>query len=157
MLKLQKRKIRPEQKQNRPGSEKKLAPLADTKPREFEVRGKLSGKVCLITGGDSGIGKAVSLLFAKEGADLAIAYLSETEDALQTKKEIEETGQKCILIKGDLAKEKNRQKVITTTFKKFEQLDIVINNVALHWESDSIEKISTEQLMKTFHANFFSY
>lgn len=157
MEKPQKKKIRPQQDQERPGSEQKLVPLAETKPRAYDEAGKLAGKVCLITGGDSGIGKAVSLLFAKEGAQIAIAYLCEREDAAETKKEVEKSGQECLLIKGDLAKEKNCEKAVSKTIQNLKQLDIVINNAALHWEAEFIEDISTEQLMNTFHSNFFSY
>lgn len=157
MDKNSKRKIRPLQKQNRPGRESELNPISETQPKQFNAAGILADKVCLITGGDSGIGKAVALLFAKEGAGIAISYLSEDEDALQTKAEVEALAQKCILIKSDLAKETNCKKAIDKTIKQFGKLDILINNAALHWEADSIEDISTEQLLKTFYTNYFSY
>ena len=152
-----KRKIRPLQKQKRPGKQSKLMPVSKTQPKKYDVAGKLAGKICLITGGDSGIGKAVALLFAKEGASIAIAYLSEDQDALQTQMEIEALGQTCFLFKSDLAKEANCKKIIDKIVKRFGKLDILINNAALHWEADSIEDITTEQLMKTFHSNYFSY
>lgn len=154
MQKKSKTKIRPLQKQNKPGLEAKLQPLPESKP--IQQHGKLKGKTAIITGGDSGIGKATALLFAAEGADIVISYLSETSDAKETKKEIETLGRKCILMKGDLGRENNCKKVITETVKNFGKLDILVNNAGIHWESEKIEDISTEQLIKTFHSNFFS-
>ena len=154
MQKKSKSKIRPLQKQNKPGLEAKLSPLPESEP--IQQHGKLKGKTAIITGGDSGIGKATALLFAAEGADIMISYLRETSDAKETKKEIETLGRKCILIKGDLGRENNCKKVINETVKNFGKLDILVNNAGIHWESDKIEDISTDQLMKTFHSNFFS-
>lgn len=152
-----KKQIRPPQKQPRPGEQSKLIPVSETQPKEYSEAGKLAGKVCLITGGDSGIGKAIALLFAKEGASIAISYLSEDKDASQTQTEVEAFGQTCISIKSDLAKEENCKETVSETIKQLGKLDVLINNAALHWEADSIEEITTEQLMKTFYSNFFSY
>ena len=157
MEKNEKKQVRPLQQQSRPGSEEQLSPPAETQPISYPPEGKLANKVCLITGGDSGIGKAVSLLFAKEGADIAIAYLSETEDAAQTQEEIKAMGKSCLLIKADLGEETNCKKAIEKTIQQFGRVDILINNAALHWDADSILDISTEQLLNTFNANFFSY
>lgn len=157
MEKQTKKKIRPEQKQPRPGLEKNMDPIPETDPIKYPKEGKLKGKVALITGGDSGIGKATALLFAKEGADIVIAYLSETKDAKQTQKEVESYSRKCTLIKGDLGKENHCKKVIETAIKNHKKIDIIVNNAGLHWEAESIEDISTEQLSKTFQNNFFSY
>ncbi len=154
MQKKSKTKIRPLQKQQKPGLEKSLSPLPDSKP--ISQDGKLKGKTAVVTGGDSGIGKATALLFAKEGADVVIPYLSETSDAKDTKKEIEALGRRCVLIKGDLGKENHCKKVIAKTISEFGKLDILVNNAGNHWEADQIEDISTEQLVKTFHSNFFS-
>ena len=154
MQKKSKTKIRPLQKQDKPGFETQLSPRAESEP--IPQNGKLKGKTAIITGGDSGIGKATALLFAAEGADIMISYLRETSDAKETKKEIETLGRKCILIKGDLGRENNCKKVINETVKNFGKLDILVNNAGIHWESEKIEDISTEQLMKTFHSNFFS-
>jgi len=117
----------------------------------------LSGKTARCNGGDSCIGKAVANLFAKEGADVAIGYLNEEEDAAETKSEVEAYGRKCFLLPGDLGKENNCKKIVEAATKKLGRIDILVNNAALHWEQKSIEDISTEQLLKTFHANFFSY
>lgn len=154
MQKDSKKEIRPRQSQAKPGLEKKLSPKPESKPDSPSL--KLGGKVALITGGDSGIGKATALLFAQQGADIAIAYLNETSDAKETQKKVEKTGRRCLLIKGDLGNEKHCKKVIAKTVEKFGKLDILVNNAATHWEADSIEDISTAQLMKTFHSNFFS-
>ncbi|MEL7600331.1 MAG: SDR family oxidoreductase [Proteiniphilum sp.] len=149
------KKIRPEQQQRRPGKEDKMKPVPDSEP--LHSNQKLKDKVALITGGDSGIGKATALLLAFHGANIAIAYLSETEDARDTRKEIEEMGRQCLLIKGDLSKEANCRKAVEKTIDRFSQLDILINNAALHWEKEAIEDITTEQLERTFYTNFFSY
>lgn len=149
------KKVRPLQSQRRPGQEYAMKPVPESQPIKQEK--KLDGKVALITGGDSGIGKAVALLFALHGADVAIAYLSETEDAKTTQKEVRDLGQECLLMKGDLSKENNCKKAVDKTIEKFSKLDILVNNVALHWEADGIEKITTEQLERTFYNNVFSY
>lgn len=157
MEKERKKKVRPEQKQRRPGMENNMKPVPETTPRQNSGGGKLRNKIALITGGDSGIGKAVALLFAKEGAHIAISYLSETKEAKQTQKLVKQYGVNCIIIKGDLSKEANCQKVIKEIISQFGQIDIVVNNAGLHWECDSIEKLSSKQLLKTFQNNFFSY
>lgn len=157
MEKETKKKIRPQQKQRRPGLEKEMNPIPETNPINYPKEGKLKNKVALITGGDSGIGKAVALLFAKEGADIVISFLSETKDAKQTQKEVEAFSRKCTLIKGDLSKENHCKKVIETTIKNHKKIDIIVNNAGLHWEAESIEKISTQQLIRTFQNNVFSY
>ncbi|RNC63769.1 MULTISPECIES: glucose 1-dehydrogenase [Proteiniphilum] len=149
------KKLRPEQKQRRPGKESKMRPVPHTEP--VKQQNKLDGKVALITGGDSGIGKATALLFAANGADIAIAYLSETDDAKATQKEIREMGKECLLIRGDLSKEVNCKKAVDKTIDKFSKLDILVNNAALHWETESLEEISTDQLERTFANNVFSY
>ena len=149
------KKLRPKQEQNRPGKESKLNPEADTSP--VPQINKLLGKVALITGGDSGIGKATALLFAENGADIVIAYLSESEDAKETQKEIKEMGRKCYIIKGDLSKESNCKRAVQVTIDKLSKLDILVNNIALHWEIEGLENISTDQLVRTFSNNVFSY
>ncbi len=148
-------KVRPKQTQRRPGIEEKMKPEPESSPKDNHF--KLKGKIALVTGGDSGIGKATALLFASHGADIAIAYLNETEDAQTTKKNIERMGRRCLLIKGDLSKESNCKKAVDRTIGKFSKLDILINNVALHWESEKIEDITTEQFERTFYTNVFSY
>lgn len=119
--------------------------------------GKLRDKVLFITGGDSGIGRAVAVLFAKEGAKIAIAYLNEHRDAEETQRLIEALHGECILIPGDLSKEVNCKRAVNKVIKKFGVIDILINNAAIHYESKTLEDITTEQLVKTFATNFFSY
>lgn len=155
MQKKDSRKIRPLQKQAKPGKESELKPKSKTKPLE-NWQERLKGKVALITGADSGIGKATALLFAQQGADIAIAYLSETKDAKETQKEIKKLNRKCILLKGDLGNEAHCKKVIKKTLETFGKIDILINNAGIHWEAKSLEDISTKQLLETFHSNVFS-
>lgn len=145
----------PAQTQPRPGHEYKMvpAPVFDT---ELKGSGKLKGKIALITGGDSGIGRAVAVLFAKEGADIIIVYLSEKKDARDTQKYIEAYGRKCLLIQKDISLESNCKKIISQTIKEFGQIDILVNNAAVHYEQKNLEDITTKQLVKTFSTNFFS-
>lgn len=148
---------RPKQEQSRPGKENLMSPIPITTPINYPSVGKLYKKSVIITGGDSGIGKAVALLFAKEGANILIAYLSEINEARQTKEEIKAYGVKCIIMKADLSKEGNCKKVVEKTIDSFGSIDILINNAGLHWESKSIEEISTKQWLKTFENNIHSY
>jgi NAD(P)-dependent dehydrogenase (short-subunit alcohol dehydrogenase family) len=149
------KQLRKPQTQNRPGQESKMNPRPKSEPKEHR-NGKLYGKVVLITGGDSGIGRAVAVLFAQEGANVAIAYLNEDKDAKETKRLVEEYGE-CLLLAGDLSKEKHCKGIVEKTVKKFGKLDILVNNAALHWESKSLEDISTPQLKKTFNNNVMPY
>jgi NAD(P)-dependent dehydrogenase (short-subunit alcohol dehydrogenase family) len=149
------KKLRKPQAQKRPGHESKMMPRPKADPKEHR-NGKLEGKVALITGGDSGIGRAVAVLFAQEGANIAIAYLSEDKDAKETKRMVEEHTE-CLLLAGDLGKEKQCKSIVEKTIKKFGKLDILVNNAALHWESKSLEDISSEQLDKTFTNNVMPY
>lgn len=114
-------------------------------------------KVAIITGGDSSIGRAVAIAFSKEGADVCIAYLSEHKDARETKRIVEEHGQQCLLILGDLGAEAHCKKVVAQTVKKFGRLDIVVNNASEQHRQKSIEDISAEQLERTFRTNVFAY
>ena len=119
--------------------------------------GKLRGKVAFITGGDSGIGRAVAVLFAREGARIAIAYLNEHSDAQETKRLVESANSECLLVPGDLGKEINCIRAVNKVVKRFGVIDILVNNAAVHFESRRIEDISTKQLLQTFSTNFFSY
>jgi len=156
MAKSVKKAVRKPQEQSRPGKESKMHPEPISDNPERKGSGKLDGKIAFITGGDSGIGKAVSILFAKEGADIIIVYLNEHDDANDTKAEVEKHGRKCLLLPADISKENNCNKVIQKAIKEFGRIDILVNNAALHWAAEKLEDISTEQLMKTFNTNFFS-
>jgi NAD(P)-dependent dehydrogenase (short-subunit alcohol dehydrogenase family) len=151
-----KRPLRKPQSQRKPGQESKMnpAPVATT---AYAGSGKLQGKVALITGGDSGIGRAVAVLFAKEGASVAIAYLSEHADAEETQRLIEGEGAECLLIPGDLSKEINCRRAVNKAVKKFGVVDILVNNAAVHFEQKNLEDITAEQLVKTFATNIYSY
>jgi len=151
----EKEKIRPEQEQNRPGTESKLKPKPKHQPKG-KGSDKLKGKVALITGGDSGIGRATAILFAREGADISIVYLSEDKDANKTKKEVEKEGRKCLLIKSDISKEENCKEAVEKTLEEFNKIDILINNAGIHWEHNDIKNISTRKLKQTFESNFYS-
>ena len=149
------KKVRKPQSQRKPGIEEKMQPkpIAD-KP---EAKNKLEGKTALITGGDSGIGRAIAILFAKEGADVAISYLNETQDAKEVKRIVEEEyGRKCLLHSGNIRKERTCEKLVNDALKKLGKLDILINNAATQTEQKSITDISTEQLYETFETNILS-
>lgn len=148
------RVIRPPQKQNPPGLQSKMKPQPKIEKAKYPF--KLLNKVALITGGDSGIGQAVAVAFAKEGADVVVVYLNESSDANKTKELVESAGRKCLLIKGDIGKEKFCQSIIKKTIQTFDRLDILINNAGEQHPQDSIEKISESQLVKTFRTNIFS-
>lgn len=153
-----KKPVRPPQRQLRPGLEKKMKPLPIFDYPEIKGNQRLKNKIALITGGDSGIGKAVAVLFAKEAATIAIAYLNEDKDAKETQQYIEENyGHRCLLIKGDLSREANCIKAIKKTINQFGRIDILVNNAALHYENKSLETLTTKELLKTFETNIFSY
>lgn len=152
----EKKPLRKAQSQPMPGLQSKMTP----KPKSLkpDPKYKLGGKVALITGGDSGIGRAVALLFAKEGADVAISYLPQEEkDALEVQRIVEEEFERtCLLLPGDIRKERFCEKIVNDTVKKLGRLDIVVNNAATQTEQKSLENISAEQLRETFETNIFA-
>jgi NAD(P)-dependent dehydrogenase (short-subunit alcohol dehydrogenase family) len=156
MAKSAKKSIRKPQQQSRPGKESAMTPQPDFETA-YEGSGRLRDKVALITGGDSGIGRAVAVLFAKEGADVAIVYLNEHDDANETKMNVEKYGRRCLLIPTDISKENNCRKAVEKTMRFFKRIDVLINNAALHWAAEKLEDISTKQLITTFSTNIFSY
>lgn len=148
----------PQQHQDiHPGLEYLMKPLPIFDNPCFIGTGKLKNKVAIITGGDSGIGKAVATIFAKEGADIVIVYYNEHIDATNTKNYIEKLGRKCLLICGDIKDEKFCKKVIDITINYFKHLDILVNNAGVAFPQNSIEEVSCEQLYETFGVNIFSY
>lgn len=155
MKAVKKTKQRPRQKQKAPGIQSKMRPEPIVE-RELPHL-KLSKKVAVITGGDSGIGQAVAVAFAKEGADIAIVYLKEHSDAKETQRLVEKEGKTCLLLSGDVGEEKFCQSVVKSVVNSFGRLDILVNNAAEQHPQDSIEKISQKQLEKTFRTNIFSY
>jgi len=153
-----KKPVRKAQHQQRPGIEGKMSPVPISEKNEAGSSNKLAGKKALITGGDSGIGKAVALLFAKEGADVAIIYLNEDKDANETKQLINEKyHRECFLIRGDLSKEAFCKKAVSKAKKDLGGIDILVNNAAIHYETEGLDSITTPNLLKTFSTNVFSF
>lgn len=150
-------KINPPQHQNvQPGVEEEMNPQPQYIEEEYTGSEKLKGKVAIITGGDSGIGRAVAVHFAAEGADVAIVYLDEHEDAEKTKQLVESYGTRCLLIPGDVSDESFCEQAVRETLQQFGKLDIVINNAAQQFPQTSIVEITQRQLEHTFRTNIFS-
>ncbi len=125
--------------------------------RQYKAAGKLTGKTALITGGDSGIGRAVAVTYAKEGADVAIVYLNEHSDAEETKRQVEQEGRRCLLISGDIGNEAFCQEAVEKTVKELGSLQILVNNAAEQHPQKQFEDITAEQLERTFRTNIFSF
>lgn len=145
----------PKQDQPTPGTEDKLMPQADHGEASYKGSGKLEGKKAVITGGDSGIGRAVAIAFAREGADVLISYLddSEDEDANLTAEYVEKAGRKAVLVKGDIQEEAHCQLIIDTAVKEFGGLDILVNNAAFQMARKTMDEISSEEWDRTFRTN----
>jgi NAD(P)-dependent dehydrogenase (short-subunit alcohol dehydrogenase family) len=143
----------PAQSQDYPGSTAAMVPAPRDEMRSYVGRGLFRDRVALITGGDSGIGRAVAIAYAKEGADVAIAYLDEAEDAEHTGKLVQAEGRRCLLLPGDLAEEKHCIDVVEQTVLQFGRLDIVVNHAGTQAPAESLEEISTEQWNRTWAVN----
>ena len=148
--------VPPQHQDQQPGSQKQMSPQPNTIPPGYQGSGKLQGKVALITGGDSGIGRAVAVAFAKEGADVAVVYLNEHEDAAETRRMVEQTGRKCLLIAGDIGDESFCQEAVRQAVSQLGHLEILVNNAAEQHPQKSIADISREQLERTFRTNIFA-
>lgn len=146
----------PQHQQQQPGRQSQMNPQPQEQRPEYRGSGKLQGKIAIITGGDSGIGRAVAIAFAQEGADVTIVYLNEHEDAQKTKQLVEQQGRRCITISGDVGNESFCQQAIQQTVQTFGKLDILVNNAAEQHPQQSIEQISEEQLVRTFRTNIFA-
>jgi NAD(P)-dependent dehydrogenase (short-subunit alcohol dehydrogenase family) len=148
----------PAQHQAKPGLEKELTPRPRYEAPSYRGSGKLAGRVALITGGDSGIGRAVAVLYAREGADVAIVYLKEEQpDADETRAAVECEGRRCLLLPGDVTKSAFCEKVVERTIDEFGQIDILVNNAAFQQHQSSILDVTDEQFEKTFRTNIFGY
>ena len=153
-----KKPLRKPQHQRRPGSERKLRPQPVFDYPEKKGTNKLKNKIVLITGADSGIGKAVAVLFAKEGANIAIAYLNEHKDARDTASVVKRRyNRSCLLIPGDLSNENHCRQVVKKVIKEYKRIDILVNNAALHYENKELKDLTTRELLKTFATNIFSF
>lgn len=146
----------PPQQQTQPGSEAAMQPRPQTAGKEYRAAGKLQGKVALITGGDSGIGSAVAIAFAKEGAQIAISYLEEQEDAAHTRTQVEQAGVQCHSLAGDIGNEMFCQRLVAEVIARYGQLDLLVNNAAEQHTTSSIEAINSMQLEETFRTNIFA-
>ena len=146
----------PQHQSRQPGRESEMSPAPQYAAPNYKGSGKLQGKVALITGGDSGIGRSVAVLYAREGADIAIVYLDEQNDAEETKRLIEAEGRRAITLAGDIGDEAFCQKATQKTVENFGKLDILVNNAAEQHPQESIEAISADQLERTFKTNIFS-
>jgi NAD(P)-dependent dehydrogenase (short-subunit alcohol dehydrogenase family) len=146
----------PQSQERQPGSEKEMHPRPEYEPR-FPGSGRLAGKVAIVTGGDSGIGRAVSVLFAREGANIVIVYKDEHEDAEETAAAIRREGQNCLAVAGDIADEQFCLAVVEQAVKRFGSVDVLVNNAAEQHEQETITDIGEHQLVRTFATNVFGY
>jgi NAD(P)-dependent dehydrogenase (short-subunit alcohol dehydrogenase family) len=144
------------EKQDTPGSEQQMQPKADHGETSYKGSGKLTGRKAIITGGDSGIGRAIAIAFAREGADVLISYLNEDEDARETARYIEEAGRKAVLVAGDISQEAHCQQLIQRAVDELGGLDILVNNAAFQMSRESIQEVSSEEWDHTFKTNIYS-
>jgi NAD(P)-dependent dehydrogenase (short-subunit alcohol dehydrogenase family) len=153
----QKKSFPPQHQNHQPGVESEMNPRPVSVDTNYKSAGKLAGKTAIITGGDSGIGKSVAIYFAKEGADVAISYLEEQQDAEETKALVEAEGRNCLLFAGDISSENFCKDIVKQTKEQFGKIDILVNNAAEQHPQKSLLDITSEQLEKTFRTNIFSY
>ncbi|MFI4926196.1 MAG: SDR family oxidoreductase [Burkholderiales bacterium] len=147
----------PSQHLQKPGQEADMELKPQFMAPDYQGSGKLEGMTALITGGDSGIGRAVAVLYAREGADVAIVYLTSHEDAQETKRCVEQEGRKCLLIAGDVKDPAFCKQAVEQTVKEFQKLDILVNNAAFQEHAHSLEDITEERMMETFSTNIMGY
>lgn len=147
----------PQHQNTQPGIEAKMNPLPTALDPNYKTANRLNGKTALITGGDSGIGRATAYAFAQEGADVSVVYLNEHDDAEETKRQIEKFGRSCLLISGDIGDEAFCQSAVTKTIKEFKGLDILVNNAAEQHVRNGLADITPEKLERIFRTNVFSY
>jgi NAD(P)-dependent dehydrogenase (short-subunit alcohol dehydrogenase family) len=148
----------PKQHQDKPGLESKVRPRPEYQAPSYRAAGKLEGRTALITGGDSGIGRAIAVLYAREGADVAITHLpEERSDADETRRAVEAEGRRCLLLEGDLTERDFCEHIVERTLQEFGQLDILVNNAAFQQHQESLEDVTDEQWDQTFRTNIYAY
>jgi len=145
------------QKQEQPGKETEMVPQPEFIRQNYKGSDKLLNKIALITGGDSGIGRSVAIHFAREGANIAIVYYNEKQDAKETKRLIEKEGRECLLLHGDLKNEDFCKKIVADTVEKFGSLNILVNNAAMQFPKDDLKNITDDQLKLTFETNIYPF
>ncbi len=146
----------PQHQAKQPGEQSQMNPPPAAEAHRYLPAGKLKGKVAIVTGGDSGIGRAVSVCFAKEGADVVVAYLQEEKDAQETRRLIEQEGRKCVLVAGDIGEDEFCDHLVRHTVAQLGRLDILVNNAAEQHVCENIEELTTDQIVRTFQTNIFS-
>lgn len=147
----------PAQQQEFPGSEQEMTPKPDHGEESYRGSGRLEGKVAVITGADSGIGKAVAIAYAREGADVVVSYLNEHEDAEETRRWVEEAGRRALLISGDLADPAHCREIIRKTIDEFGRLDVLVSNAAFQMDHPSLDEVSDEEWDRTLAVNISAY
>lgn len=152
----ERRQTFPPQRQKQPAREEVMTPKPEPKAKRYRAANKLEDKCAIVTGGDSGIGRAVAVMFAMEGADIGIVYLNKHEDAKETRRLVEETERKCILLPGDVGDSEFCEAAVERAVKELGRLDILVNNAAEQHERESIEEIHDDQLLRTFKTNVFA-
>lgn len=145
--------------QQPPGSDAELDPKADHGEQSYQGTGKLTDRVAIITGGDSGIGRAVAIAYAREGADIVVSYLDEHQDARETARWVREAGRRCLMIPGDIGSVRHCREIVNRTIDEFDRLDILVNNAAFQMSHESLDELTEEEWVHTFnvnmHAQFF--
>src|SRR5687768_16825471 len=149
--------LKPEKQRKQPGQEYRMSQKPEVIARNYRGSGKLNNKVALITGGDSGIGRAVSVHFAREGAQIAIVHLREDEDARETQRLVEAEGKQCLVLKGNARDESFCRKAVNQVIREFGRLNILVNNVAEQHPQEDYLDITSRQFEKTFETNIFSF
>lgn len=148
---------RPRQQQSPPGVTSALAPAPDHGEESYRGSGRLAGKAAVITGGDSGIGRAVALAYAREGADVLVSYLDEHEDAEETRRWVEDAGRTCVLVPGDVADPAHCRSIVAAAVREFGRIDVLVNNAAFQMTHDSIEDIPDEEWDRTLAINISAF
>jgi NAD(P)-dependent dehydrogenase (short-subunit alcohol dehydrogenase family) len=146
----------PSQQQKPPGLEAEMNPRPDYGEKTYKGSGRLAGKAAIITGGDSGIGRAVALAFAREGADVLIAYLNEEADAAETARVVEAAGRRCVRVPGDITEEGHCRAIVERAVKEFGKIDVLVNNAAFQMTRESIDEISTDEFDRTMKTNLYA-